>query len=273
MTQANKAQQFVDLHNQGELFILPNPWDAGSAKILTNLGFKALATTSAGYAFSQGKLDTIGKLSRDDAIAHARTIIAASPLPVSADLENGFGDSPEAVQQTIITAFEAGLAGCTIEDTSGLPDKPIYERAHAIERIAAAVETVRSLPAPFVLTARAENYLHGRPDLDDTLERLLGYESVGADVLYAPGLPDLTTIKTVCSTVKKPINVVAGIRPKGATIKDFKACGVTRVSLGSSLARVAIGASLNAARTLLDSGNFEAFDKAASFAEIESLLQ
>ncbi len=273
MTQAAKAARFVALHEGPDLFVLPNPWDPGSAKILASLGYQALATTSAGYAFSQGKLDAIGNLSRDEAMAHARTIVEATPLPVSADLENGFGDSPEAVQETIKAAHNAGLVGCTIEDTSGDPNKPIYDSQHAIERIIAAVEAVRALPTAFVLTARAENYLHGRPDLDDTLVRLLGYETAGADVMYAPGLPDLATIKTVCDTINKPINVVAGIRPKGATIDDFKACGVKRVSLGSSLARVAIGSAIDAARTLMDTGTFTAFDSAASFGEIESLLQ
>ena len=183
MTQATKAARFFQLHQNPGLFVLPNPWDPGSAKILAALGYKALATTSAGYAFSQGKLDTIGRISRDEAMAHARTIVEATPLPVSADLENGYGDSPEAVQQTIRAAFDAGLVGCTIEDTSGDKAKPIYDSSHAIERIIAAVEAVRALPAPFVLTARAENYLHGRPDLDDTLLRLQGYETAGADVM------------------------------------------------------------------------------------------
>ncbi len=273
MTAAEKAAKFVQLHQAKGTFVLPNPWDAGSAKILTSLGYQALGTTSAGYAFSQGKLDTIGKISRDEALAHARQIIAATPLPVSADLENGYGDSPESVQQTIQAAFESGLAGCTIEDTTGDPDKPIYDQSLAIERIKAAVETVQSLPAPFVLTARAENYLHGRPDLDDTLQRLLAFEAAGADVMYAPGLPDLDTIKTICSTIKKPVNVVAGIRPKGATLEDLTACGVKRISLGSSLARVAIGATLKAMNQLKDTGEFIAFDEAASFAEIEALLQ
>lgn len=206
-------------------------------------------------------------------MVHARVIVDATPLPVSADLENGYGDSPEAVQETIKAAYEAGLVGCTIEDTSGDPNKPIYDSQQAIERIIAAVETVRALPTPFVLTARAENYLHGRPDLDDTLLRLHGYEAAGADVMYAPGLPDLATIKTVCDTINKPINVVAGIRPKGASIDDYKACGVKRVSLGSSLARLAFGAAINASRNLIETDSFAAFDDAASFADIESLLQ
>jgi len=272
MTQAIKAARFVALHESSELFVLPNPWDPGSAKILASLGYQALATTSAGYAFSQGRLDAIGNLSRDDAMTHARTIVNATPLPVSADLENGFGDSPEEVQLTIKAAHDAGLVGCTIEDTSSDPNKPIYDPQHAIERIVAAVEAVRALPTPFVLTARAENYLHGRPDLDDTLVRLQGYEAAGADVMYAPGLPDLATIKTVCDTINQPINVVAGIQPKGATLEDYAACGVKRVSLGSALARVAIGSAINAARMLIETGSFEAYDNATSFGEIESLL-
>lgn len=268
-----KAEHFKQLHYRQKLFVLPNPWDVGSAKMLAGLGFEALATTSAGFAFSQGKLDTIGAMSRDMVIAHAKEIVDATGLPVSADLENGYGDSPEAVQQTILAAAAAGLVGCTIEDTTGDKDNPIYEKSFAIERIAAAVETVKSLDFPFMLTARAENYLHGRPDLADTVERLQGYEAVGADVLYAPGLPDVDTITTVCQSVSKPVNVVAGIALRGITVSDLQACGVQRISTGSSLARTAIGSMLNAARGILDEGQFDAFDTAASFKDIESLIE
>src|SRR3954451_15837403 len=188
-TQAEKAHAFRALHQQESAFIIPNPWDVGTARLLAHLGFDALATTSAGYAFSVGQRDnTIG---RDQMIQHVGAIVAATDLPVSADLENGFGDDPATVAETIQLAAAAGLAGCSIEDASGDPQKPIYDRALAVERVAAAVEAARALPFPFTLTARAENYLHGRPDLDDTLDRLRAFEDAGADVLYAPGLPDL----------------------------------------------------------------------------------
>ena len=271
--QHEKAGVFAALHQREALFVLPNPWDVGSAKMLAGLGFEALATTSAGYAFSQGKLDRIGFTQRDEMLKHAREIVQATHLPVSADLENGYGDSPEAVQQTILAAADAGLVGCTIEDTTGLFDKPIYDKSFAIERIAAAVETVASLDFPFMLTARAENYLHQRPDLEDTLARLQGYESVGADVLYAPGLPDIDTIKTICSSVNKPVNVVAGIALRGVSVQALEQAGVQRVSVGSSLARTAIGAMLTASKSLLEEGSFAAFEDAASFAQIEKLIE
>jgi len=270
--QRAKAERFSELHHRQRLFVLPNPWDTGSAKMLAALGFEALATTSAGFAFAQGKLDTIGAMTRADAMAHAKQIVQATALPVSADLENGYGDSPEAVQQTIYAAAEAGLVGCTIEDTTGLAEQPIYDKSFAIERIAAAVEAVNALDFPFMLTARAENYLHGRPDLADTIERLQGYESVGADVLYAPGLPDISTIKSVCESVSKPVNVVAGIALRGVTVSDLQTCGVQRISTGSSLARTAIGSMLDAARHILSEGRFDAFESAASFKQIESLI-
>ncbi len=268
-----KADAFKRLHERNKLFVLPNPWDVGSARMLAGLGFEALATTSAGFAFSQGKLDSIGAMTRDDIIAHAKDIVDATSLPVSADLENGYGDSPEDVQKTIHAAAAAGLVGCTIEDTTGDKDNPIYDKAFAIERIAAAVEAVKSLDFPFMLTARAENYLHGRADFADTLERLQGYEAVGADVLYAPGLPDLDAIKTVCDSVGKPVNVVAGIGLPGVLSSELEQAGVRRVSAGSSLARVAIGSMINASNAILESGSFAAFDTAASFKEIEDLIQ
>jgi 2-methylisocitrate lyase-like PEP mutase family enzyme len=267
-----KADLFHTLHERGRIFVLPNPWDVGTAKILAALGFEALATTSAGYAFSRGRIDWVGNVDRDDALAHAREIVQATPLPVSADLENGFGKSPETVAETIRRAAAAGLAGCTIEDTSGEPENPIYDKSLAIERIAAAAEAVAALNRRFVLTARAENYLHNRPDLDDTLARLTGYEAVGANVLYAPGLPDLDSIAKVCSAVSRPVNVVAGIGLAGVTLPELEQAGVRRVSVGSSLARTALGAMLGAAREIRDRGSFTAFESAASFTEIERLL-
>lgn len=269
---ADNAELFHALHQRGRIFVLPNPWNIGTAKILAALGFEALATTSAGYAFSRGRADWAGEISRDEALAHAREIVQATPLPVSADLENGFGESPETVAETVRLAAYMGLAGCTIEDTSGNPEKPIYDKNLAIERIAAGAEAVAGLGRRFVLTARAENYLHGRPDLDDTIERLAGYEVVGADVLYAPGLPDLDSIQKVCAFVSKPVNVVAGIGLAGVTLAELEQAGVTRVSVGSSLARTALGAMLDAAREIRDHGTFTAFESAASFSEIERLI-
>ncbi|SMF21829.1 2-Methylisocitrate lyase, PEP mutase family [Tistlia consotensis] len=268
----SRAAAFAALHAGPGIFVLPNPWDIGSAKLLTALGFPALATTSAGYAFSRGKQDKVGETGREEALAHAREIVGATHLPVSADLENGFGDRPEDVAETVRRAAEAGLSGCTIEDTTGDPARPIYERSHAIERIAAGVEAAKSLPRPFQLTARAENYLHGRPDFDDTLARLQGYEAVGAPVLYAPGLPDLAAISRVCEAVSRPVNVVAGIGLQGVTLAELEAAGVRRVSLGSALARTALGAMLSAARGILVRGSFDGLSGAASFAGIKALL-
>ncbi|WP_288901105.1 isocitrate lyase/phosphoenolpyruvate mutase family protein [uncultured Sneathiella sp.] len=268
-----RAEVFKALHLRQKAFVLPNPWDVGSAKMLTALGFEALATTSAGFAFSTGRGTSIGEISRSEALAHAAEIISATTLPVSADLENGFGHTPEAVAETIRLAADIGLAGCTIEDTTGDPDNPIYERGHAIERIAAAAETVRRLDRPFMLTARAENYLFGRPYLDDTLARLQGYEAVGADVLYAPALPDLETIKTVCKEVSKPVNVVAGIGLPGVTIAELERAGVRRISVGSAFARVAYGAMINSAKEILETGSFASFKGATSFASIEKLIK
>jgi len=271
-TQFERAKTFAALHQRDALFVLPNPWDVGSAKMLAGLGFEALATTSAGYAFSQGKLDRIGAMHRDEVLSHAKDIVEATRLPVSADLENGYGDSPEAVQQTILAAADAGLVGCTIEDTTGREDQPIYDKSLAIERIAAAVETVESLSFPFMLTARAENYLHGRPDFEDTLARLQGYEAVGANVLYAPGLPDIEIIRRLCHSVSKPVNVVAGIALRGVSVQALEQVGVVRVSVGSSLARTAIGSMISASKAILEDGSFDAFEQAASFKSIEALI-
>jgi 2-methylisocitrate lyase-like PEP mutase family enzyme len=271
MDLASRAQAFADLHGSG-IFVLPNPWDVGSAKMLSALGYKALATTSAGYAFSKGIGLTVGDVSRDEALAHAAEIVEATDLPVSADLENGYGHAPEDVAKTVIMAAEIGLVGCTIEDATGDKDIPLYDRSHAIERIAAGVEAVKSLDRPFMLTARAENYLFGCDDFDDTLARLQGYEEVGADVLYAPGLPDLASIASVCSSVGKPVNVVAGIGLPGVTLDELQQAGVRRVSAGSALARVAYGMMVEAATTIQESGSFDPFRSAASFGSLAKLI-
>ncbi|VAV89221.1 Probable carboxyvinyl-carboxyphosphonate phosphorylmutase [hydrothermal vent metagenome] len=248
-----KYQAFKALHD--ETFVMPNPWDAGTARILTALGYKALATTSAGYAFSQGKKDSARCLSRDDILANARAIVQATDLPVSADLENGFGDAPETCAETIRAAIEAGLVGGSIEDATGNTATPIYDFGHAVERVTAAVEAARDLP--FMVTARAENFLHGHPDLDDTIKRLQAFEAAGADVLYAPGLPDLAAIRTVCAAVHKPVNVMMGLSGPNITVDALRAAGVKRISVGGSFARAALGGFMRAAQEVLETGSFE----------------
>jgi 2-methylisocitrate lyase-like PEP mutase family enzyme len=270
-SQAERGNRFVALHARPGAFVIPNPWDIGTARMLAGLGFEALATTSAGFAFSLGRRD--GEVSREEAIEHARTIVDATPLPVSADLENGFGDAPEAVAATVAMATEVGLAGCSIEDATGRPDRPIYERAHAIERVAAAVEAARASAFPFVLTARAENFLHGRPDLDDTIARLQAFEAAGADVLYAPGLRDLETIRQVCAAVTRPVNVLMALPGMPLSVDQLAAAGVRRISLGSALSRAALGAVLQAAREIREHGTFGFIDAAASSAELSAFMQ
>jgi 2-methylisocitrate lyase-like PEP mutase family enzyme len=268
--QAERARAFRALHERPGAFVIPNPWDVGTARILAGLGFEALATTSAGMAFALGRRD--GAVGRDEALAHARAIVGATPLPVSADLENGFSDAPETVAETIRLAADTGLVGASIEDATGDPDRPIYDVALAVERITAAVEAARALPFPFTLTARAENFLHDRPDLDDTIKRLQAFERAGADVLYAPGLRDLDAVRTVCQAVGKPVNVIMGITGASFTVGELAAVGVRRISLGSALARVALGAFLRAARELKAGGTFALADQAATFAEIEAFM-
>lgn len=272
LSSMEKSKRFMSLHKRNGIFVLQNPWDAGSAKMLTALGAEALATTSAGYAFSTGLTSQVGLISRDEALSHAKSIVEATPLPVSADLENGYGHRPEDVVETIKRAIEIGLAGCTIEDTSGDPDNPIYDRSLAVERISAGVEAAKKLDENFVLTARAENYLFNRPDLDDTMDRLLGYQAVGADILYAPGLPDLEVITSVCRTLDKPVNVVRGIGLTGVTLNEMQEAGVKRVSAGSALARVAYGAMVTAANRIFQSGSFQDFDTAATFGSLDNLI-
>lgn len=261
---------FRALHEPGQTFIIPNPWDRGTAQLFCRLGFPALATTSAGYAFSCGKDD--GDISFDENLAHVSEIVDATPLPVSADLEMGLGDSPESAAETIRRAAAVGLAGCSIEDYSGNDDRPIYEFNLAVERVAAAVEAVRSLDTDFVFTARAENFLHGVTDLDDTIARLQAFEDAGADVLYAPGLRDIETIRTVCSTVSKPVNAVAGLGSASFTVAELREAGVCRISLGSSLSRFAFGSLRRAAREILDQGTFNFASEAMSFPEMSALM-
>jgi 2-methylisocitrate lyase-like PEP mutase family enzyme len=255
VSQAEKGKTFRRLHEGPGAFIIPNPWDAGSARILAGMGFQALATTSAGFAFSRGRQD--GQVTREDVLAHCREIAEASDLPVSADLENCFGDDPRTVAETIRLAAATGIAGGSVEDASGDERRPIYEHAHAVERVVAAVEAARALPFAFTLTARAENFLHGRPDLDDTIRRLKAFAAVGADVLYAPGLTSLEQIRDVCAAVApKPVNVLAGIKGQNFPAAEIAAAGARRISLGGSLARWALRALLDAAREMKDKGTF-----------------
>ncbi|WP_346841906.1 isocitrate lyase/phosphoenolpyruvate mutase family protein [Metapseudomonas otitidis] len=270
--QSQRARDFAALHQGPDLLVLPNPWDAGSARMLAHLGFKALATTSAGLAFSLGRRDAEGAVSREEALANARAIVEATPLPVAADLENGYGDSPEACAETLRLAAEAGLVGGSIEDASGRPEAPIYDAGLALERIQAAVEAARALPFPFTLAARAENFLHGRPDLDDTLRRLVAYAEAGADVLYAPGLTTREQIAEVVAAVApKPVNILVGSPALALTLGELAALGVRRVSLGSNLARVAYGAFFEAARQL-QGHDLSAAQQAMPFDRINALF-
>lgn len=261
---------FRALHGRPAAFVIPNPWDVGSARILAALGFEALATTSAGLAFSLGLAE--GGVSREDTLAHCRSIVSATPLPVSADLEKGFGDAPEAVAETVRAAAATGLAGCSIEDHTGRRDNPIFDFGLAVERIAAAAEAARALPHDFVLTARCENLLWGRPGLDDVLKRLEAYEKAGADVLYAPGLKDLDAIRAVCRAVSRPVNVVMGLPGATFTVGELEEAGVKRISVGSALARLAYGAFVEAAREMRSKGTFRFSDKAMGFAELEGFF-
>lgn len=269
-TQAEKAQVFARLHEQPRPLLIPDPWDIGTARILAALGFEALATTSAGMAYSLGRRD--GAVSRQEALAHVRSIVDATPLPVSGDLENGYGDAPEFVAETIRLAAAAGLVGGSIEDFTGDPQRPIYCLSHAVARVAAAVEAARGLPFRFMLTARAENYLHGRADLDDTIERLCAFEAAGADVLYAPGLRDIGQIRQVCQAVTRPVNVLAGIGGMSLSVDELAAAGVRRISVGSTLARAALGAFLKAAREIKDRGTFSFVDAAAPTKELNAFF-
>ena len=251
-TQTEKAEQFLDLHRPGSPLLLPNPWDQGSAKLLASMGFQALATTSSGFAATLGRLD--GSVSRDEALGHAAAIVAATELPVSADLENGFADDPDGVAQTITLAAETGLAGCSVEDYTGNDDEPIYGMGLATERIAAAAEAAHAGPARLVLTARAENHLYGRLDLADTIARLQAYQEAGADVLYAPGLTSQADLRHVVSAVDRPVNVLA---VAGApSVGRLAEAGVSRVSVGGALAYAALGALVDAATELRDRGTY-----------------
>ena len=271
LTQTEKGHVFQLLHKSNEAFIIPNPWDVGTARLLARMGFKALASTSMGYAFSIGKCDNT--VDRGSIIAHIAAIASASDLPVSADLENGFGDGPAVVAETIRLAAAAGVVGGSIEDASGRADHPIYEKEHAAERIRAAAEAARSLPFTFTLTGRAENYLHGRPDLRDTISRLQAYQEAGADVLYAPGLATREDIAAVVGSVDRPVNALMGLQGVLLSLAELSALGVKRVSVGSSLCRAALGAFLRAAREMREHGTFTFANEAVSSREITEIFR
>ncbi len=267
---SDKGAVFRALHEGPGAFIIPNPWDAGSARILAGLGFQALATTSAGMAFALGRRD--GGVAREAVLDHCRALVGATALPVSADLEKGFGDSPESAAATVRDAAASGLAGCSIEDFTGRDEAPIFDFGQAVERIAAAAEAARALSQDFVLTARAEGFLHGRPDLDDIIKRLQAFEKAGADVLYAPGLPDLDAIQTVCGSVARPVNVLAGNPKTAFSLAELAAAGARRISVGGALARLAYGAVQEAALEMLDRGTFRFTERALPQAEVERFM-
>ncbi|HEY7461675.1 MAG TPA: isocitrate lyase/phosphoenolpyruvate mutase family protein [Gemmatimonadota bacterium] len=272
-SQAEKGERFRALHARPGAFVIPNPWDAGTARILAALGFEALTTTSAGLALTLGRRDGAGLVTRDEALANAKAIVDATDLPVAADLENGYGHGPEAAAETIRLAAEvAGLVGGSIEDATGDPGRPIYDFEHAVERVAAAAEAARVFPFPFVLVGRAENFLHGRPDLDDTIRRLQAFEAAGADALYAPGLTRAEDIRTVCAAVSKPVNVLAGLKNASFSVAELAALGVRRISVGSALSRAALGAFARAAREIREHGTFTFAEEAIPFAEANDLM-
>jgi 2-methylisocitrate lyase-like PEP mutase family enzyme len=270
-TQAEKGQIFRELHQREQAFIIPNPWDIGSARLLASSGFEALATTSVGYAFSVGRQDH--EIERDEMIAHATVMSAATDLPLSADLENGYGDDPVTVAETVRMAAGAGLSGCSIEDSTNHSDDPIYGFEFAVERIQAAVGVARSLSFPFMLTARSENYLHGRKDLNDTIRRLQAFQEAGADVLYAPGMTSMDDIATLVKSVDRPVNVLAGMQGVHFDLAELSRVGVRRVSVGGALTRVALGAFLRAAREMKQHGTFTFVDEPVSSGEISNLLR
>jgi 2-methylisocitrate lyase-like PEP mutase family enzyme len=267
----DKTNRFKALHQGPGAFVIANVWDAGSARVLAGLGFQALATSSAASAGVLGRRD--GNVTRDEALAQSRAIVMATDLPVSADLEKGFGDAPAVVAETIRLAGEVGLAGGSIEDATGDKDKPLYDLGHATERVRAAVEAARALPSAFILTARAENYLRGNPDLDDTIKRLQAFERAGADVLFAPGLPDLASVRAVCAAVSKPVNFMVGMKGKSFSVAELEAAGVRRISLATSLYRAAMRGLIEAATEIKENGTFSYIDRAPSTPEVNDFMR
>ncbi|MEM7030220.1 MAG: isocitrate lyase/phosphoenolpyruvate mutase family protein [Chloroflexota bacterium] len=270
VSQIEKAHQFKALHERDGCFVIPNPWDVGSVKILAHFGFEALATTSAGLAFSLGHRDGEGAISRDTVLANSQTLVEATALPISADLENGYANDPVSVGKTIQLAADIGLVGGSIEDTTANKDAPIRDLGLAVDCVRAAVEAKKDLPFPFILTARAENYLYGRPDLKDTIRRLQAYQEAGADVLYAPGLPSKTEIEAIVSAVDRPVNVIIGAHQLG--VSDLTELGVKRVSIGSVMFRAAYGELFNAIHEIQDQGTFTFTKKAVPFADLNTIF-
>ena len=270
--QFRRAVAFRALHEADGAFVIPNPWDAGTARLLADLGYPALATTSAGLAFALGRPDAVNLVDRTETLRNAGEIAVATPLPVSGDLESGFARTPDEIAETIRLAAEAGLVGGSIEDATGKPGEPIYPLAVAVDRVAAAAEAAKALPFPFTLTARAENFGHGRRDLDDTIARLRAYAEAGADVLFAPSLPDLDAVRAVCRSVSRPVNVLAGGALGGFTVAELSDCGASRISVGSGLARLALASLVRAAREILADGRFEVLADALPYAEMNTLM-
>ena len=268
--QDQKGREFYALHQRTAAFVIPNPWDIGTARLLAQVGFEALATTSGGFAFSLGQPD--GAVSREQMIQHVSAISSATDLPLSADLESGFGDDPETVAETIRLASQAGASGGSIEDVPR-NRKRAYEIAHAVDRVRAAVEAVRKLPFRFTLTARAENFIIGNPDLADTIKRLQSFQEAGADVLFAPGLTDAKDISVVVRSVDRPVNVVMGLRSSRLSVAQLSELGVKRISVGSALSRAALGAFLRAARELKDRGTFEFAQQGVDYGEMNAMFQ
>jgi len=270
-TQSEKAFTFQTLHERDHAFIIPNPYDAGTARLLQHLGFEALATTSAGCAFALGVQDYA--LTREQTLEHCAEIVSATDLPVNADLQGGFGDEPKIVAETFLVAIETGLAGGSIEDSTGRVDNPIYQHTLAVERVRAAAEVTKALPFPFMLTARCENYLVGRTNLKDTIARLQAYQEAGANVLYAPGLTKREDIAAVVSSVDRPVNVLMGLQGVHFSLAELSEMGVKRVSVGSALSRAALGAFLRAAREMKEQGTFTFADEAVSYQDISRMLE
>ncbi|HEY3840071.1 MAG TPA: isocitrate lyase/phosphoenolpyruvate mutase family protein [Bryobacteraceae bacterium] len=269
ITQQEKSARFRALHERPGAFVIPNPWDIASARILAGMGFEALATSSAASAVAVGRKD--GGLTREQALAHARMIVEATDLPVSADLENGFGDAPQVVAETVRLASSVGLVGCTIEDSTGNPDHPLYDFNLALERVAAAAEAAQTLP--FVLTVRTHNLLFANPSLDETIRRLQAFEQAGADVLFAPGLPDLNSVRTVCSSLTKPFNFMVGFKGKSFSVPELTAAGVKRISLATSLYRAAMTGFVEAVMEVKNSGQFLFLDRSMTTQDLLTLMQ
>ncbi len=269
--QKDKGERFRALHQGSSAFVIANPWDAGSARMLAGLGFVALATSSGAAAGILGRRD--GRITREEALEQARGIVAATDIPVSADLEKGFGDAPADAAKTILLAAEVGLVGGSIEDATGDATRPLYDLGQAVERVAAAAEAARSLPFAFTLTARSENFLRGNPDLDDTIRRLQAFEKAGADVLFAPGLPTLDAVRTVCASVSKPVNFMAGIPGKSFSVAELEAVGVCRISLATSLWRAAMSGLYEAATEVKEKGTFSYLDRLVPGSKIGEFLR